>query len=141
MLHILWPMLAVVGANTLYNTSAKSTPASIDPFASLGVTYLVAAVSSFALFFLTNAERNLGGEFAKLNWASFALGIAVVGLEFGFLNVYRAGWKISTAQLTASVGLSVVLLVLGHFVYHETVTVKQAIGMLVCALGLLLIAD
>ena len=140
MLHILWPMLLVVAANTLYNISAKSTPAAIDPFASLGITYLVAAVCSFALFFLTNAERNLGGEIAKLNWASFALGIAVVGLEFGFLNVYRVGWKISTAHLIASVGLSVVLLVLGYAVYHENITPRQLAGMLVCGVGLFLIA-
>ena len=133
-------MLVVIAANTLYNLSAKSTPANIDPFASLGITYLVATACSFALFFITNAERSLGAEFAKVNWASYALGIAVVGLEFGFLNVYRVGWKLSTAHLFSGVGLSVVLLVLGYALYRERITPKQLAGMLICGVGLFLIA-
>ena len=35
MWQMLWPVLVVVGANTIYHISAKSTPEGFNPFASL----------------------------------------------------------------------------------------------------------
>ena len=110
MWNMLWPILIVVGANTAYNIAAKSTPSQVNAFASLAVSYLVAAVSAIVMFFVTSGQKNIFAEVAKTNWTAYALGIAIVGLEFGFLCVYRAGWKISTAQLFASIALSCVLL-------------------------------
>ena len=66
------------------------------------------------------------------------LGLAIVGLEFGFLCVCRAGWKISTGNLTASITLSCVLLAVGVLLYGETLTLRQITGMAVCGLGLFL---
>ena len=37
MWNMIWPLLVVVGANTVYNISAKSTPADVNSFASLAV--------------------------------------------------------------------------------------------------------
>lgn len=140
MWNMLWPVLVVVGANTLYNISTKSTPAEIDPFASLAVTYLVSAVCALIMFFITNKAHALGAELSKANWTTYALGVAVVGLEFGFLSIYRAGWKISTAHLVASVALSCVLLLVGLLAYKESISARQIIGIVVCAVGLVLIA-
>ena len=61
-----------------------------------------------------------------------------MGLEFGFLCVCRAGWKISTGNLTASITLSRVLLAVGVLLYGETLTLRQITGMAVCGLGLFL---
>lgn len=140
MWNLLWPILVVVAANTFYNISAKSTPESIDSFASLTLTYLTAAVCSLAMFFLTGREKHLTAEFAKANWATFVLGAAVVGLEFGFICIYRAGWKISSAQLVSSLLLSVVLIAVGVFLYKENISPRQWVGLGVCALGLFLLA-
>jgi len=139
MWNLLWPILIVVAANTIYNISAKSTPRDIDMFASLSVTYLIAAICSIILYFITSEKKNLLLELPKSNWTTFALGIAVVGLEFGFLCVYRAGWKIGTASLFASVALACVLLIVGAFIYKEILSPRQILGMCVCAVGLFLI--
>ena len=139
MWNMLWPILIVVGANTAYNIAAKSTPSQVNAFASLAVSYLVAAVSAIVMFFVTSGQKNIFAEVAKTNWTAYALGIAIVGLEFGFLCVYRAGWKISTAQLFASIALSCVLLIVGLLFYKETLSVRQIIGIGVCVAGLFLI--
>lgn len=91
MWNMLWTILVVVDANTFYNISAKSTPSEINSFASLTVTYLIAMLCSLGLFLATSEQKNLIQELAKTNWASFAMGIAIVGLEYGFIYVYRAG--------------------------------------------------
>ena len=132
-------VLVVVGANTIYNISTKSTPANVNAFASLAMTYVMAALSSVVLFFLTSDSKNLLAELAKTNWTAYALGVAIIGLEFGYICIYRAGWKIGVASLVANISLACVLLVVGYFFYKEVITLKQLIGMGVCAIGLMLI--
>jgi len=136
---MLWPVLVVVGANTIYNISTKSTPANVNAFASLAMTYVMAALSSVVLFFLTSDSKNLLAELAKTNWTAYALGVAIIGLEFGYICIYRAGWKIGVASLVANISLACVLLVVGYFFYKEVITLKQLLGMGVCAIGLMLI--
>lgn len=140
MWNMLWPILIVVAANTVYNISAKSTPENINSFASLSATYLVAMICSLSMYFISSEKKNLLLELSKANWTTYALGVAIVGLEFGFLCVYRAGWKISTANLFASITLSCVLLIVGFLLYKETLSLRQILGMGVCAVGLILIA-
>ncbi|MBQ3541427.1 MAG: EamA family transporter [Phascolarctobacterium sp.] len=139
MWNMLWPVLVVVGANTIYNISTKSTPANVNAFASLAMTYVMAALSSVVLFFLTSDSKNLLAELAKTNWTAYALGVAIIGLEFGYICIYRAGWKIGVASLVANISLACVLLVVGYFFYKEIITLKQLLGMGVCVIGLMLI--
>ena len=140
MWNMLWPILIVVAANTIYNISAKSTPATVNSFASLSVTYLIAMICSTVMYFVTSGQKNLLLELSKTNWTTYALGLAIVGLEFGFLCVYRAGWKISMANLFASIALACVLLIVGFFLYKEMLSLRQILGMAACVVGLILIA-
>lgn len=140
MWSMIWPILVVVAANTIYNISAKSTPGNLNSFASLSVSYVIAAAVSLILFFITSPQKNILQELTKANWTTYALGAAIVGLEFGFLCIYRAGWKISTAHLFSSITLACVLLAVGLILYKESLNPRQIIGMFVCAAGLILIA-
>lgn len=134
----LWPLLLIVGANVCYNLSTKLTPSAVSPFASLSVTYLVAALLSVALYFLFGG-RELAADLKALNWTAFALSFSVVGLEAGFMFLYRAGWNISVGQFTASALLTVCLIIIGIVFFKETVTVKQLLGVVLCIGGLVLI--
>lgn len=139
-MNMLLPILLIVASNAVYNICAKSTPSGINTFASLSLTYFIGMVLALLLFFVTGESKNLAAELAKTNWASYVLGIAIVGLECGFLLAYRAGWKISMTQLVSSIAVSCVLLIIGMAVYHEVLTAKQLVGIGVCAVGLFLIA-
>lgn len=111
-----------------------------ERLASLTISYAVAALCSVAMFFLTRGQKNLAAALGQTNWTSYALGVAIVGLEFGFICIYRAGWKISVGNLVASISLACVLLLVGVLLYRESLSVRQMIGLLVCAAGLILIA-
>ena len=139
MWNMIWPLLIVVGANTIYNISTKSTPSDVNAFASLAMSYFIATIGSVVMFFLTSDSKNLLVEISKTNWSSLALGIAIVSLEFGYICIYRAGWKIGVASLVANISLACVLLLIGLFVYKEVITLKQLLGMGICAVGLMLI--
>ena len=140
MWSMLWPILLVVVGNTFYNICAKSTPGSVNGFASLTISYLVAGVCALIMFFLTSEEKNLAAELARTNWTAWVLGIVLVALEFGFIAMYRAGWKIGIAVQYTNIALACVLVLVGVVLYRETITFRQIIGMAVSALGLILIA-
>ena len=140
MWNMIWPLLVVVGANTVYNVSTKSTPSNVNSFASLAVSYAVGMIFSVIMFYITSDNKNIIAEISKTNWTALALGIAIVALEFGYICIYRAGWKISVATLIANISLACVLMIVGFLLYKETISLKQIIGIIISAIGLVLIA-
>lgn len=140
MLNMMWPILVVISANVFYNIIAKSTPNAVQPFASLTVTYITAAIVSFILFLFSSEDKNITNEIQKANWTSVAFGLALVALEFGYINVYRVGWKVSIGSLVANIGLACVLLFIGVVFFKESISVRQIFGMLMCMGGLFLIS-
>lgn len=139
-MNMLWPIAMIVVSNTLYNICAKSVPGEVDSFAALCVTYLTAAGASVALFFLANSNRHLLAELGKVNWVPLVLGIVIVGLEFGYVAAYRAGWQVSTCSLTANITLACVLVAVGAVLYRESISLRQLAGIVVCGAGLFLIS-
>lgn len=135
----IWPILIVIAANTFYNISTKSMPKGVQPFASLTITYLVACLLSVILYFITSENKNLFKEIHKTNCTAIILGCSIVALEFGFVKVYRAGWKISTGSLVANIGLAIVLLIVGILLYKENISLRQIAGMILCIGGIFLI--
>ncbi len=139
MWNYLWPLLLVVGANTLYNIFAKGTAENVQPFATLTVTYLTAALVCLALFFVTSESKQFFSQLRNLNWNTFALSASIIGVEFGYIQFYRAGWTISTGPMVANTALACVLLILGVLLYKEVLHLNQLLGMLLCVAGLVLI--
>ena len=104
----------------MYNICAKSVPDKLNSFAALTINYLVAAGLSLALFYLTSGGgKSLVQEMAKTNWAPVVMGLTVVGLELGYIFIYRAGWKVSVASLVANIALACLLVVVGILLYKE----------------------
>ena len=56
----IWPMALVVASNVFYQICTKSVPEKVDPFASLIVTYLVAAAASAVLYFALGSGGTRG---------------------------------------------------------------------------------
>ncbi len=129
-------MALLIVSNTLYQICAKSVPEGMNAFASLTVTYLVGAVASLILFFVLEKDGNLLQEYRKMNWAPIVLGLVVVGLEVGWIYAYKAGWPVSTGFIVQSAILAGALLLVGYFLYHETLTWNKITGVIICLIGL-----
>ena len=139
MWSMIWPLLLIVGSNCFYNICTKSMPEGTNAFGSLTITYLVGAVLSAILFVVSVKPSGVVTEITKINWTSLVLGLAIVGLEAGYVFLYRAGWKVSNGALTANICLAVALLVIGFLLYKEAISIKQVVGIVVCGVGLFLI--
>lgn len=139
MLAYLWPLLLIVVSNIFYNITVKETPGNVSPFLSLVVTYLAGAVISFCIYLATAEKHQILQNLKQLNWTSYVLGIAIVGLEAGYIYLYRAGWQISLGSLAANITLAVSLILVGALLYKETIHVNQGIGIMLCLAGLVFI--
>ena len=136
MFSYVWPIVLIVLSNVFYNICAKSVPEKMNPLASLTITYAVGAIVSLVLYFILNKKTNLLGEYRQVNWAPFVLGVAIVGLEVGYIYAFKAGWPISTAQIVQAAILAIILIAVGYFLYKETITWNKIVGIIVCLVGL-----
>ena len=137
-LYMFWPIALAVFSDIFYQVSAKSTPETLNPLASLTVTYIVGAAVSAALFFIMNPNQNILTEWKELNWAAFVLGVAIVGLEVGSIYMYKVGWAVNTGYIFKAGILAIALIAVGYFLYKEAFTVTKAAGIAACLLGLYL---
>lgn len=139
MFNYICPIMLVILSNVVYQICAKSVPNNVNPFASLAITYIVGAVCSTVIFFITDKQANIMKELTSINWASYVLGIVIVGLEAGFIYAYKAGWQVSTASIVQSAFLSIILIFVGSLLYHESLTWNKLVGVLICLIGLVFI--
>ena len=138
-LTMFWPILLAVFSDVFYQICAKSTPANMNPFASLTVTYLIGSAVSAVIFFLTSSGGNLLAEWKGVNWSTFVLGLAIVGLEAGAIYMYKVGWAVNTGYIVKSILLAIVLIAVGYFLYKESFSLNKALGIAACLVGLYLI--
>jgi drug/metabolite transporter (DMT)-like permease len=132
-------IILAIASSTLYHFSAKSTPANVNFSISLVVTYLVALgiVLLTTLFF--PIKNGFAFELKQLNWASFLLAVAIVGIEFGFLLVYRSGWNLGLAAVLVNVAASLILVPVALFVFKDRLNWVNVLGIFVCLVGLLML--
>ena len=139
MFFYVFSIFLIVASNIFYNICQKSTPDKANPFAALLVTYITAAIITTAALFISKPEKGVIDAFRHLNWTSYVLGFAIVGLEVGYLMAYRAGWNISVGSLVANIILAIILIPVGIIIYKEGFELNKVIGALLCIAGLILI--
>lgn len=132
-------ILLVITSNVFYHIAQKQTPAKANPFTALFVTYITAALFTLLLMPTYKNDRSFLESFKDLNWTSIVLGICVVGLEYGYIMVYRAGWNISLGALVANITLSLLLIPIGIFFYKEGFEPNKVVGAILCIIGLVII--
>ncbi|MGE4498469.1 MAG: EamA family transporter [Deferribacterales bacterium] len=128
-----------VFSNVFYHISQKTIAPNANPVVSLVFTYLTAAAFSLFLIPFFPFRGTLTEEISRLNLPSAVLGISIVGLELGFLLVYRAGWNINIAGIVVSVMVGLCLIPVGYLFFSDTLTLKSALGIVLCIAGLILI--
>ncbi|WP_428052640.1 hypothetical protein [Candidatus Avelusimicrobium stercoris] len=113
-----FPLILVVIGNITYHLSSKNLPKSASPLVGLTVTYLTALLLCLIGLFCTQTN-SIKNELTKLNFSSWLSGLAVLGVEGGYLLLYRSGWNISKGSLIANIITASALLLIGFYIYKE----------------------
>ena len=130
----------MVSCNVVYSLAQKFLPKDVNPFMALVVVYMIAGLFSLLLAFAFKvvSVSEISSTVGKLNWAVVLLGLAIVGIELGYLLAFRAGWKISAASLVTNVAASLLLVPVGLMLLKEQVKLPNLIGLALCVIGLVL---
>ena len=138
-----WPLALIICSNVCYHLSSRCASRTANPFAALVAAYLVGAVGALVLFFATERAgfQSLLAQGRELNRANFVLGLAIIGLEGGFLWLYRCGWSVSVGPILSYTGLAVALLLVGSLLFHEHVGWRQIAGTALCLVGIALVSS
>lgn len=133
-------IILAAASGVLYHISQKSIHPKANPMMSMMITFFVALVGTSIWYFFSGSGSNgqWSTEIKNINWASFSLGISLLGLEFGILLAYRSGWQVSNFNLFYTFVLAALLLPVGLILFKETVPLRTLIGMGVALFGLML---
>lgn len=126
-------------SSALYHFVAKSTPSNVNFTVSLLVTYAIAFTVTLFTFFFFPIKNGFLVELKQLNWASIGLAIAIVGIEFGFLLVYRSGWNLGIAAVLTNVVASLILLPVAIFFFKDKISWVNIVGIFICLVGLMML--
>lgn len=132
-------IILAICSSALYHFVAKSTPSNVNFSVSLLVTYAVAIGVTLIITLLFPAKNGFASELKNLNWASFLLAIAIVGIEFGFLLVYRSGWNLGLAAVLVNVAASLILVPVAIFIFKDKISWINVAGIFVCLAGLVML--
>lgn len=128
-----------IASSALYHFVQKSTPGNVNFAVSLLVTYIVSLVITLVIFAFMPTENGLLAEIRGLNWASYVLALSLVGLEVGFLLVYRSGWNLGIAAVLVNVVASLILVPIAIFLFKDKLNWVNIVGILVCLVGLVML--
>jgi hypothetical protein len=132
-------MSLTVISNVAYHFCQKEIKGDSNPLVSLFFTYLTGMTLTLICMPIFYPGINPVTAAKQLNWATFALGFGIVGLELGFLLAYRAGWNLSIGALYSNVIVTILLLPIGIIFYKEVLSSRQILGLLFSLIGLILL--
>jgi len=134
-----WLVLAVVSTFG-YHLVIKLTPATVNPLVSLAVTYATVTVLFAAAAVLAPDGAPLRESLRQVNWTALALAGTIVGLDLGFLLLYRSGFDLSLGQLVTQSVAALMLIIVGVAAFRERLSVANVAGIALCIAGLWLIS-
>ena len=135
------PFCIAVTAAVAHAIFAKAVPQKTNTWLSLTATYGASAIFCLLLFFATAADKNIIQQYQNINVYAALLGFAVIGLEFGFIEMYKKGWPVSQAGLMVNAMSAILLAIVGFLLYKEKITIKQIFGIIICIIGMFLVTQ
>lgn len=134
-------LLIPMFAGLIYHLGQKKIRPDLPPYFVFTIIYFLSMAIMFVSGRVTNT--NFLFEIKSLSLKDFfyllLVSIGVIGIELGFLLVYRADFSISYAALIVNIGLGILLLMAGLFLFKENLNLIQLMGVIICLIGIYLI--
>ena len=137
-MQLAWLSLAIV-ATVAYHVVLKLTPTGANPFLSLMVTYGAVALLFAGALVLSPGDFAWREELRQLNWTAIALAFAIIGLDLGFILLYRTGFEVSLGALVTQTAAAMLLVGIGVLVFRERLSLANGVGIVLCLAGLWLV--
>jgi drug/metabolite transporter (DMT)-like permease len=133
-------MALTIASMVLYHVVQKKIAPGVNPAVSLTLTYAVALVCSLLLLLVYPVKGGFMEVIRQANWTTYLLGLVIVGIELGYLLVYRSGWKISISAAVTSSFVLPLLLIIGVLFFKESLSLLKVAGLGFCLVGIVLLS-
>jgi multidrug transporter EmrE-like cation transporter len=136
----MWLLLAIV-CTVGYHLVLKVTPAAANPLLSLMITYALVTLLLGAILVVVPGGGGFEWrhELRQVNWTALALAVVIIGLDLGFLFLYRSGFEVSLGALVTQSAAAMLLLAIGVAVFREKLSPANVAGLVLCLAGLWLV--
>ncbi len=133
------PMAIGVLGGAGYHLTQKFISPNVHPGVVILTAYVIAMLFGFSLFWLIPMNGTLASNISQLNWANFAMGVAIGAIEIGFITAYRSGWNLSLASIVSGAAINVLLVPLGLLLFREQLSLVNWVGVALSLAGLILV--
>src|SRR5438093_2226561 len=133
------PIALTALATTLYHIAQKSIVPGVHPMVSLVITYATSLMACLVVVPFAPGGVTFVRSLRDLNWATYVVGLSIVGVELAILLAYRAGWRISLASVVAYLTTALLLVVSGVVGYREHLCARHVPGLLLFLRGLAMV--
>jgi len=132
-----WLSLAVVvAALVCYHFAQRSLPEGLRPAALFAFVYGAATALMVALVAISRSTGSVRAVIdSTTHWAPWLLVVSIAGVELGVYAMYRAGWRISTAQTATQAMVTALLVVVGLVGFGEHLNATKLAGLAMCVVG------
>ena len=139
MIAMAWPMATIIASFLVYHLAIKALRPDLHPLAFLIGVYMVSLVVTIGLWMAFPNLGPTGLRAGDMLWVVL-LGLALIGIEFGFLMAYRNGWSVSVAPTFSNVTLALIMAPIGLIFLKERLGWQGLAGLAFCVIGLILMA-
>ena len=138
---MLAPLALIVGSVVLYQVSTKLLPKGLNHWHALMLFYALALTLTVVMTLFDRPTRSLLEDMRKLNWAVPLVALSIVGIELGWILVFRAGAGLSLTGLIVNVAVAVIVIPIGLLFFSEKISLINVAGIALCLIGLVLISQ
>jgi drug/metabolite transporter (DMT)-like permease len=138
LLYYFSAVLAIV-STVGYHTLVKKIPSDINPIISVIGIYVFVLLIALVLTPLFISKNEIIANIHKISWVQFGIAIVVMGMELGFLLMYRYGWDLSLGNVVTGIFINIALMGIGLLVLREKLGVVNILGIALCILGVAMI--
>ena len=135
---LFWLSIAIL-CTVGYHLVLKMTPVGANPLLSLMLTYALVTLVFGVILLVAPGGFEWRQELRHLNWTALALAVVIVGLDLGFLYLYRGGFEVSLGALVTQSAAAMLLLIVGVAVFREKLSAANVAGLVLCLVGLWLV--
>ena len=129
----------LVFSGVLYQLFQKLISPTVNPALSLMCSYIAALLFTLVLMLFIPLKGSLGHEIRNINIYSFILAVPIIGIELGYLLLYRAGGKLSYSSALVSSMITILLVIVGIIAFQEKINSKKILGIVMCLSGIALL--
>ncbi|MGI9271446.1 MAG: EamA family transporter [Woeseiaceae bacterium] len=130
--------IAIVSV-AMYQVCMRMIPTGLNPIGALVIFYATALVFTLVVAKFVPVDAP-SWSLAEFSWVAVFVGIAIVGIELGFLLMYRTGWHLSAAPIVVMGGAAALLAPIAILVFRQPMTLRYVLGIALCLVGVYLLS-